>query len=307
MKRLVIIGNGFDLAHGLKTSLHNFRDFMEIHDSSFVAGIKKCAGFDIDWNELESVLDCLEPEDFKEKNYAYLIDPASDEWRDSANHDYQYQIDVDSEFIQSLSKNLKKWIRTIDVNVTPVFPKELFEGDCEFLTFNYTRTLEVVYNISESNIWHVHGDALDDYNKLIVGHNDKEISKPDYYGYPDEDIDWRIQEGDETIYERMKLLYKGSAEIIDSNQWFFEELSDVSEIYVIGHSMSYIDEIYFQHILKLVPAECVWNITYHGDSTETEMEDYNKKLNSISSIGIKNYNLIKSDDLLKKEVKLRRK
>ena len=88
---------------------------------------------------------------------------------------------------------------------------------------------------------------------------------------------------------------------------FFESLVDVSEIYVIGHSMSYIDEIYFQHILKLVPAECVWNITYHGDSTETKMEDYNKKLNSISSIGIKNYNLINSDDLLKKEVKLRRK
>lgn len=299
MKRLVIIGNGFDLAHGLKTSLYNFREFMEIHDSSFVAGIEGCAGSDLDWNELESVLDCLVPEDFREKNYTYLNNPASDEWRDSANHDYQYQIDVDTDFMPKLSIYLKKWIKTIDVNVDPVYPRELVEGNCEFLTFNYTRTLEVVYNIPESNIWHVHGDAWNDYDELIVGHNDKEISKPDYYGYPDEDIDWRIRKGDETLYERMELLYKGSAERIEANQWFFEKLSDVSEIYVIGHSMSYIDEIYFCHILKSVPTECMWNITYYGDTSEEERKDYNRKLHSISSIGIKNYNLINADDLRK--------
>ena len=304
--RLIILGNGFDLAHKLPTNFSDFREFMKNHDESFVDKIDEYIIDGTEWNEIETDLENFNSEKFREKNCTYLVDYTSDEWRDSANHDYQYQMDLNSEFIKDLQPNLRYWISSIDVNITPIYNKELFEGDCKFLTFNYTRTLEVVYNISD-NILHIHGYEGKDEDELIVGHNNKDRLKPNYGAIPECEIDWRIREGDEKVFNKLESFYKNSAKIIENYKDFFESLVDVSEIYVIGHSMSYIDEIYFQHILKLVPAECVWNITYHGDSAETKMEDYNKKLNSISSIGIKNYNLIKSDDLLKKEVKLCRK
>lgn len=299
MTRLIIIGNGFDIAHELPTTFPDFRKFMKIHDESFVDKIDKYIVYGTEWNRIEKDLEDVDVENFREKNYTYLTNPASDEWRESANHDYQYQIDFDSEFLKDLPQNLRYWIGSVDVNVAPVYLKELFEGECKFLTFNYTRTLEVAYNIPVYKILHIHGDVGIEDDKLIVGHNNKERLKPRYGEIPDDEIDWRIREGDELVFNKLKLFYKDSTNIIENYNDYFDSLGDVSEIYVIGHSMSYIDEIYFCHILKSVPTECMWNITYYGDTSEEERKDYNRKLHSISSIGIKNYNLINADDLRK--------
>ena len=41
MKRVFIIGNGFDLAHGLKTGYFSFRDFLKSKDRPFYDQIKE--------------------------------------------------------------------------------------------------------------------------------------------------------------------------------------------------------------------------------------------------------------------------
>ncbi|MBQ8536150.1 MAG: hypothetical protein IJ461_01930, partial [Clostridia bacterium] len=42
---LYVIGNGFDIAHGLQTSYWNFREFLEEHDWQFLENFEKIYGF----------------------------------------------------------------------------------------------------------------------------------------------------------------------------------------------------------------------------------------------------------------------
>lgn len=46
---------------------------------------------------------------------------------------------------------------------------ELKTDDAAFLTFNYTPTLETLYNIDENIIFHIHGKAGTD-DELVLGH-----------------------------------------------------------------------------------------------------------------------------------------
>lgn len=297
-KRLIVLGNGFDIAHNLKTTFSDFREFMVKTDKLFVNKIEEYTKVDQEWNKLEDSLSHLEAEDFREVCYPYIEDLTSKDGRDSSNHAYQQQIDLESEFISSLAANLKYWIISVNVNTAPVFKKELFEGECYFLTFNYTHTLETVYNIPNSDILYVHGDVEED-DILIVGHNDKGQTISDKHGVSGEE-DWRVKEGDEILYSRLKLLYKNSEDIIERNTDFFARLADVSEIYVIGHSMSHIDAIYFHHIMESVSVSCIWNITYYGADFKEEQNKYSEMMQKITELGIKKYNLIRVEDLYQK-------
>ena len=50
--------------------------------------------------------------------------------------------------------------------------------DSLWLTFNYTHTLEDLYGIDSSLILHIHGDAENYYEKLIIGYgNDEDIAE----------------------------------------------------------------------------------------------------------------------------------
>ncbi len=153
--KLYIIGNGFDLAHGIQSRYSDFRDFLinkyPYYYSSIMFGYNYT---DELWKNIENELPLcaiyIEENGFQmgnemreELDYNSLDDMGIGIWLDE-----QYR------FLNKLPKYLRLWIESIDTS------KEMFykiDKDSKFLTFNYTDTLERVYSINSKNIKHIHG------------------------------------------------------------------------------------------------------------------------------------------------------
>ena len=109
MKRLVITGNGFDLAHGLPTKYSDFKEYLNCyerdlglsrqylhftgtserhqHKSSFYEAISKYIPESVLWSSFERALSLLDDEQLQEDNRCYLLGYSDENWSDSAHHD----------------------------------------------------------------------------------------------------------------------------------------------------------------------------------------------------------------------------
>ena len=245
------------------------------------------------WSSFEEALSFLDYEQIQEDNSCYFLDYGDDNWRDSANHDFQYMIDEDLSFAANISNHFLEWILHINTNVQPVVSSDVLNGNCLFLNFNYTDTLERVYAIPASNILYIHGNALRG-NELILGHHDATLfqekvipafNAAEEHGVYMEDIeeDFRLQEAREIIKDYFRKTYKDTASIIRHYQLFFNSLTTVSEVCILGHSLSEIDFDYFAEIKKNVPSTCKWYISYHDNMANAQ--------NLIFRLNIQNYQL----------------
>ncbi len=294
MKRLVVIGNGFDKAHNLPTAYSDFMKEARKTDSNFYDAICAYIPEDALWSTFEEALSYLDEEQLRDDNSCYLLGYGDDNWSDSAHHDFQHMIEQSLDFAEDIPIYFKNWLQGIDTNATPIMPLELVDKNNIFLSFNYTDTLERVYGISPNKILYIHGKAYND-TQIIVGHHDDAAINDDeprfdsdedrqiYYDNYDEDI--RVTEANQIIKNYFKTTYKDTASIIEKNQSFFEKLSTINEIIIYGHSLSYIDFDYFVEIRDKVSSVCNWRIMYYSE------EDYLNAQNFVNKLGIKRYSL----------------
>ena len=321
MKSLFIIGNGFDIAHGLNTRYSDFMRYLlqyetppqEIFPGWIYTGnmsqndqerhalynkITKYIPEDELWMCFEDALGNIDIEQIKEDNSCYMLGYGDENWRDSANHDYQYMINEELNFTNSITKWFRKWIASIN---TRVLPKQtivqMIGTDDIFLNFNYTDTLERAYGIDEHRIRYIHGKANRG-DLLILGHHDESyFSKPidtskmdeeEYEEYLDYmlSVDVRETEANEYIEEYFRRTYKDTKAIIDANYDFFGNLQDVLVVNVLGHSLSYIDMDYFAVIRNCVGVNCLWNISCFSPN------DFRRANSFVQHLNIQRYNLI---------------
>jgi hypothetical protein len=304
LSRLVIIGNGFDLAHGLKTRYSDFMKYLCTYEAPpkvicdrficlnsvspqdhqkhhFYDAISKYIPEQDLWCSFEEALGYLDYEQIQEDNFSWMLDYGDDNWKDSANHDFQYMIYEELAFAENISSYFLDWISYINTNVPPIISlPEVFNQNSLFLNFNYTDTLEKVYNIPLSNILYIHGKALHQ-DKLILGHHDAKLFQSTFREYPEEDF--RLQEAKKIIKDYFRKTYKDTSSIISHHQAFFHSLSGVSEIYIFGHSLSEIDFEYFLEIKKRTLQNAQWYISYH--------DDQKRVYNLIHRLNIKNSHL----------------
>ncbi|EMF0456191.1 hypothetical protein DSH49_RS13540, partial [Enterococcus hirae] len=106
----------------------------------------------------------------------YLSDSGDPNLSDSgdpnfSDSDWGALVDELEEQLVSLSEVkmlFAEWISSIiEPTIKQHSLKNVFNKEDLFFSFNYTTTLETIYKIEESNIYHVHGD----YQNVIVGHN----------------------------------------------------------------------------------------------------------------------------------------
>lgn len=298
MECLVIIGNGFDIAHNLPTSYYDFLKQLNEEHQDFYEKICQYIPKESLWSSFEEALSMLDEEQVQDDNICYLLDYGDENWRDSAHHDFQYMVSESLSFANDIPMYFCEWIKKINTHVTPRMPNHLVDKNNMYLSFNYTDTLESVYNIPSKNILYIHGKALRG-DKLIVGHHSDDLIQDEeepvfsseeerqlYYDNYDEDV--RITEAKSIIKSYFKDTYKDTTSVIAENILFFKSISTVGEIYIYGHSLSYIDFDYFAEIHKMVSHKCQWNISYYTD------EDYIKANRLIKKLNIKEYTLYKS-------------
>lgn len=305
MKKFFIIGNGFDIQHGIKSKFSDFHAFMrslymneEIRDNSFNDffpwrySVPKSRGVcgKFDDSELIDVfgfLDyCLTKSENKEAWFNFYV---NSDWSSiestlatldlceffqedfpslhTSEEDKAYDI---AECFKYLYKIFWIWVKKINIDsVVPIDAfKELFDCDNDiFFTFNYTRTLEDVYGARQ--VRHVHGEQG---KGLLFGH--EKVTDINGYCVRNNIPDYCSH----AIKVLMEITEKDTEKNSSNMAPYYTFLDkDITDIYSYGFSFSEVDLPYIRDICKSIDtSKIVWHLS-DFDSKERR-EEYKRRL-----------------------------
>lgn len=313
--KLYIIGNGFDLHHGLNTSYKSFGLYLKSHYLEVYDLLLDHYGFeDLSpgniqckeplWSKFETTLSFLDTETVLETNSGLLPDYSSDEFRDRDRYTFQIEMEM---LLENLTTQLYKAFKEFILSVRfPQFDQSNavnLDRDAMYLTFNYTDTLYQYYEIPDQNVLFIHEKAVFEGGDLILGHGvdpknfeedpevqPKDLSEEDlerWFEFMSDQYDHSFELGKETIMRYFTDTFKGTDSIIEKNASFFNNLSNVNEVFVLGHSLADVDLPYFKTLVKSVNSDVKWTATYH------DAEDKLKQFNTLSILGITNTSVVK--------------
>ncbi|MEQ7799767.1 bacteriophage abortive infection AbiH family protein [Pedobacter sp. ASV1-7] len=281
---LYIIGNGFDLYHGIPSSYWHFRNYVEQKNTELFDALERYFNPDQLWSDFEATLAELDTDYILDEAANYLESYGTENWSDAFHHDYQYEI---GERIKLVTTELKaiftEWILSLEI---PSYRDDMLKINREaiFMNFNYTPTLTRLYKVHKANITYIHNEAESEDSVLLLGHCINPDPLPQR-GTEDEDV--RITEGQQIIDQYFLDSYKQVGNIITEKQKFFEELAKIEEINVFGHSMADVDLPYFEEIIKhLNVSKVKWHVSYF------KPEEYEQRLHTLISLGIPEGNII---------------
>lgn len=231
-----MIGNGFDIHHGMKTNLKYFKDYIKSNDQQIFDWAEKYIPTGDDWSDLELALADLDTENLLIDLSEHLTSYSDENWSDSGNHNFQYEVNqVASGLSENLRDRFSDWIRSTPVpkNIHKDTLLKTLNKDSYYLNFNYTNTLTELYNIPSESILHIHGEALDNNCDLILGHAwDTESRALLHESSNGESSDHRVEEALHILDSYFEKTFKPSKRIIESYSYFFNNLKTVSHIYI---------------------------------------------------------------------------
>lgn len=320
MGKLYIIGNGFDLHHGLSTRYNDFEYHLKTHRIQLLDTLNKYYSFaSIDqdlWSKFEENLAYLDKEG--------LIDYLSEYYDDTSDRG-RNTMGIETEtYLKLLTNDLRREfsefikIAEAEIETKGINKNRLIQMDigAKVICFNYTMTLENYYSIPRNHIFYIHGIAIDKEN-ITLGHSiapklfyDKKLELTPLENASKETLEqWYEYISDQhnpiydncvsTVNKYFLSSFKNTNTIIEENKQYFDDLSDIRQIYVYGHSMSDVDITYFEKIASKVKPDCHWCVSYLSEDEKEEMEYTLENLN----ISSESYQLIKLTDIQRNNIK----
>lgn len=292
MGKLYIIGNGFDIAHEIKSSYWNFRRFMEtswVYDDLVYMLEDFYDDTEVDlWSEFERALGLISGENI------YKTTKADVDKDDEIEREFRQHQDLMHWNTSSIRENLadafSKWTAQISLNgVEPIYnlaPNSLF------LTFNYTETLEKVYGKPDNDVLHIHGGQ----KNPVFGHGKEKYDNP----WPPEQEAFVItDEAVDYAKDLFKEFVKPVDDIIRQHEGYFNSLKgNIDEVIIIGHSLGDVDLPYLKKIQD-VAAPAKWTDYFHREKRyATKQSQADEIHDTLSSLGIAkaNQNVVCDED-----------
>lgn len=276
MSKLFIIGNGFDLSHGLKTKYDDFHRYLkhrfpnstedrivipergfsrrgeELYDENEVVSllrylISETVNWGDHWSDVEASLGYLNlSECFQD-----ITDPTEKEGALNIVRQQYYNRGRASELagaILSITEYFSHWIETVEISGRP---KPDFEALIDpksdlFLSFNYTETLETLYHAE--HVCHIHGKRG---TPMLFGHGvDRDIQH-------DPNTPFGAELELQNIHDSLR---KNTKAAIQAHWDFFKLMTDeITDIYSYGFSLSAVDKPYIKIICgRLQTEKMVW-------------------------------------------------
>lgn len=262
MAKLYIIGNGFDLWHGLPTGYDRFYAFAK----EMLDELENYYSFDVahvgPWRDFEKSLGCFDWLQFYEAHNH--IDVASESFRPSEVYGLEDDLTEQADHhVEAIRESFREWVEGIDISVAE--KKLAFPQDASFITFNYTPTLQTIYGISDERVFHVHGRA-DKFDDLIFGHGGTMEEAPEL----DENGDSNrtmFSDAEGAAKYPFYALQKPVSEVLEKNRNLFDSVAHVSEIIVVGHSLNKIDLPYFGKLAACAP-NARWLVCCYKEADE---------------------------------------
>lgn len=289
---LFIIGNGFDMFHGIPSGYSDFKEYVKNTNKKLFEALEYYFDADSLWSDFEGTLAHLDTEKIVDDASQFLVDYGAENWSDEYHHDYQYEVQqaIDVVTIQ-LQEQFTRWILGLKI---PYKKEIILSESAQYINFNYTKTLEQVYRIPYNNILYIHNKAINMESVLILGHSRTPDVQPeaplriiddnDYNenGYYEDMDDVRVTEGDKILDQYFVDTYKNTESIIKENLPFFDNLNNIDKVFVLGHSMSEVDMKYFHEIKESVSNNAEWLVSYRKEYQIDERREV------LSNLGIDN-------------------
>ncbi len=306
MGNLFIIGNGFDISHGIPSQYSNFRSFLiekypqaltlrdeviyledifDIDEREFAAEIllnamDRASGED--WSKFEEALAYI---NFNRKfPFANHKDNETDEEdRELMKHYLLYMSALSRYFIACASiwqDFFRLWIKDIELQIEQrQFARKetliplLTQTDTYFLTFNYTKTLQVIYGVKK--VTHIHNRVG---QKLIFGHDKDDVLYTQYGEISENEPLISSSDLDDFIMS----LRKDTEKPMRKYSQFFKSLDETIDcVYSYGFSYGRPDSVYIKEIIKRISPQATWYFT--------EFEASNSEALRIKKIKLRNY------------------
>ncbi|BCN30959.1 AbiH family protein [Anaeromicropila herbilytica] len=305
---LNIIGNGFDLYHGLPSSYYYFGCYLIENDSDLYMALSKWFRF-----KYYSKARGYPYEDFEygveEQFWSYfeerlgivdetaIIDTYDSDLGLEIN-DYDIPMD-DDQIANELRKMFISWVsNTLDIkdnyriirkfkNITKnkKHYKMGFTNSDRYLLFNYTHVLQNIYGIQPINICYVHGECTgDDDDELIFGHGNKERIeeiKDIIYEYNNRSL-YQSERTNQLEYECLLRFMETLEKDVNRCKWntenFYNHFSEEPDfINVYGMSLGNVDYPYFKQIRGKWP-KTKWRFSYYSILDEDKINELVKRL-----------------------------
>ena len=267
--RLYVIGNGFDLHHGLPCGYADFNVWLQVNKPEVYHMLNHIYG------ECKNEMWC-----HFEKS---LVSFSLDDYPDDVTRSDLMQLNDD------LHEALCEWVKTIRMPEKGTAIADI-DKNAIFFTFNYTRTLEDFYGIDESKIVHLHGST--DSGNLIFGHDSLGDGVSDYALEDAREIGMDSDLYMDMVHMKMSQEYsdvfrKPVADVIERYRYDFEALAGIEEMTVLGVSYSDIDKPYFERIIEVTGGDIKVTFGHHT------FWDANHALAFVEALGLCNTTLVK--------------
>ena len=258
LRTLHILGNGFDLAHGLPTSFDPDLRRLAARNERYADEWESYYGFGELWADVEVNLASPDVQVMLEHIGQYAPDYGSD--RESDRDSIIFEAE------EMLHFPLEEFARHADQALAETAPQERFLKHFSrrdwFLTFNYTHTLERLYGIPRRQILHVHGEV--DGAPLILGYAPGSLAGVDALGqWDDEDgFDYYWSTASSTLRERL-IGFEKSYQIDKLKAFLRDMKGEVDHISIYGLSCGIVDKPYFLQLHESFP-DALWGLGSHG-------------------------------------------
>lgn len=276
MGTLFVIGNGFDLHFGLKTSTDDFEDFLREQriEGEMDNALEILNAYGVDWSEYEQSLADMDLDAIEVENLGfpdYMSDRESD--RDGVIFQMrEYLNSINDAISSALTEMVDTANATLEDEEIMIIQPRLFQSGDAVISFNYTSTIEMLFDIPDDcPILHIHGYHADN-DRLIFGYGEM---KGNYHTKlePDEDGDFYEDQQRQAIYE----FYTGwrKKAKLKKLKRFLENCQGINQVVVLGHSMGEVDAKYMEVIEKIIHPT-TWKISYYcsSESMEAALKQY---------------------------------
>src|SRR5215217_834406 len=164
MDTLYIIGNGFDIYHGLPTTYADFHQYISGYNPELEDQLEEYfrlgTGKNYLWKDFEADLATFCYKSFFDAHDN--SDTLSESYKPSDAFGVQDEITEEAErLVSNLQEAFREWVEGIEIHEevpSSIKPLE-FSKTAKFLNFNYTATLEILYQIPREQILYIHNKA----------------------------------------------------------------------------------------------------------------------------------------------------
>lgn len=279
METLYVIGNGFDLHHGLNTKYSDFHRFIAEYNENLENELENYfafeAGDDFFWSNFEKNLETFDWKAFFDDNCH--VNALDEDFKPSYAFGVEDSIEEETErFISKIQDSFEDWIRNLDID--SVKKKLRLKDDSFFINFNYTMVLEEVYKIRQESILHIHGDIECNSGEPRFGHN-KTMKKEPELDKDGNSNRTMFTDSENAAKYPFYAFRKPVKDILSKNKKIFKLIQDVKSVYVLGHSLNKIDLPYFRKIRNSAK-DAIWYVSYY------EKHEKEEHLLTLNKIGI---------------------